>query len=55
MGLLSINFIPLEDNKSLKIPKGKSESMNRRRTDNTMDKRKRTYNDLQNIRIQVEI
>jgi len=26
----------------LKIPKGKSESVNRRRTDNTMAKRKRT-------------
>ena len=34
--------------KSLKIPKGKSESANRR-TDNTMTKRKRTNNDLQNI------
>jgi hypothetical protein len=28
--------------KSLKIPKGYSESVNRRRTDNTMAKRKRT-------------
>ena len=27
---------------SLKIPKGKSESVNRRRTDNTMAKRRRT-------------
>jgi len=27
---------------SLKIPKGSSESVNRRRTDNTMAKRKRT-------------
>jgi hypothetical protein len=42
MGLLSINFIPLEDKKCVKIPKGKSESMNRRRTDNIMDKRKST-------------
>jgi hypothetical protein len=28
--------------KGLKIPNGYSESVNRRRTDNTMDKRKRT-------------
>ena len=38
--------------KSLKIPKGISESINRRRTDNTMAKRKkdkRANNDLQNI------
>jgi hypothetical protein len=38
--------------KSLKIPKGKSESVYRRRIDNTMAKRKkyqRTNNDLQNI------
>ena len=34
--------------KSLKIPKGKSESVNRRRTDNTMAKRKSTNNDQQN-------
>jgi hypothetical protein len=27
--------------KMLKIPKGKSESVNRRRTDNTMDKKKK--------------
>jgi hypothetical protein len=33
--------------KSLKIPKGKSESVNRRRTDNIMAKRKGTNNDLQ--------
>ena len=38
--------------KSLKIPKGQSETVKRRRTDNTMAKRKkvkRTNNDLQNI------
>ena len=35
--------------KSLKIPKGKSEAVKRRRTDITMAKRKRTNNDLQNI------
>jgi cbb3-type cytochrome oxidase cytochrome c subunit len=33
--------------KNLKIPKGYSESVSRRRTDNTMTKRKRTNNDLQ--------
>ena len=32
----------------LKIPKGQSEAVNRRKTDNTMVKRKRTNNDLQN-------
>jgi hypothetical protein len=40
--------------KSLKIPKGYSESVNRRRTDNAIAKRKkykRTNNDLQNIHI----
>ena len=38
--------------KSLKIPKEKSKSVNRRRTDNTMAKTKykRTNNDLYNIR-----
>jgi len=41
--------------KSLKIPKGQSESVNRRRTDNTMAKRKRTNNDLQNIHIKLKI
>ena len=35
--------------KSLKIPKGQSESVYRRRTDNTMTKRKSTNNDQQNI------
>ena len=35
--------------KSLKIPKGLSESVNQRRTDNTMAKKKDTNNDLQNI------
>jgi len=30
--------------KSLKIPKGQSETVNRKRTDNTMTKRKRTDN-----------
>jgi hypothetical protein len=33
--------------KSLTIPKGLSESVNRRRTDNAMAKRKSTNNDLQ--------
>jgi hypothetical protein len=37
------------DKKSLKIPKGWSKPVNLRRTDNTMAKRKRTNNDLQNI------
>ena len=44
--------------KSLKTPrpKGKSESVNQgRRTDNTMAKRKRTKNDLQNIHIKLKI
>ena len=44
--------------KSLKIPKEQSESVYRRRTDNTMDKRKstkRTNNDLQNIHIKLKI
>jgi len=31
--------MPQLTKKSLKIPKGQSESVNRRRTDNTMDKR----------------
>ena len=34
--------------KSLKISNGYSEAVNRRRTDNTMVKRKRTNTDLQN-------
>jgi hypothetical protein len=37
----------LNGKKSLKIPKGLSESVNRR-TDNTMDKKKLQNNDLQN-------
>jgi hypothetical protein len=44
--------------KSLKIPKGQSESVYRRRTDNTKAKRKkykRTNNDLQNIHIKLKI
>ena len=44
--------------KSLKIPKGKSESVYQRRTDNTMAKRKkykRTNNDLQNIHTKLKI
>ena len=43
--------------KSLKIPKGQSESVYRR-TDNTMNKKKkykRTNNDLQNIQINLKI
>ena len=35
--------------KSLKIPKGQSETVYRSRTDNTMAKRKSTKNDRQNI------
>ena len=35
--------------RSLKTPKGQSEFVYRRRTDNTMAKRKSTNNDLQNI------
>jgi hypothetical protein len=44
--------------KSLKIPKGQSESVYRRTTDNTMAKRKkykRTNNDLQNMHIKLKI
>ena len=41
--------------KNLKIPKGQSESVYRRRTDNTMVKGKRTNNDLQNIHITLKI
>ena len=40
--------------KSLKIPKGQSESVYRGRTDNAMAKRKRTKNDLQNIHIKLK-
>ena len=43
--------------KSLKIPKGQSESAYQRRTDNTMAKRKKykkTKNNLQNITIKTE-
>ena len=40
--------------KSLKIPKGQSEYVNRRR-DNTKEKEKRTNNDLQNIHIKQKI
>jgi hypothetical protein len=42
----------------MKIPKGKSESVYRRRTDNTMDKKKKykgTNKDLQNIHIKLKI
>jgi hypothetical protein len=44
--------------KGLKIPKGQSKSVYRRRTNNTMAKRKkykRTNNDLQNIHIKLKI
>jgi hypothetical protein len=44
--------------KSLKISKGESESVYRRRIDNTMAKRKstkRTNNDLQKIHIKLKI
>ena len=48
------------DKKSLNMPKGQSESVNRRRTDNTMVKRKskkdkKTNNDQQNIHIKLKI
>ena len=45
------------DKKSLKIPKVYSGYVNRRRTDNTMAKKKykKTNNDLQNIHIQLKI
>jgi hypothetical protein len=41
--------------KRLEIPKEKSESVNRRRRDNTMAKRKKANKDLQNIHIQLKI
>jgi hypothetical protein len=44
--------------KSLKMPKGESEYVNRRGTDNAMTKKKmykRTNNDLQNIHIKLKI
>jgi hypothetical protein len=41
--------------KSLKIPKGQSESVYLRRTNNTMAKRKSTNNDVQNIHIKLKI
>jgi hypothetical protein len=37
-----LNSSPVFSGKSLKIPKGQSESVYRRRTDNTMAKRKST-------------
>ena len=40
---------------SLMIPKEQSESVYRRRPDNTMAKRKGTNNDLQNIHIKLKI
>jgi len=49
------NLFSILFKKSLKIPKGKSESVYRRRTDNTMTKRKSTNNDLQNIHIKLKI
>jgi len=39
----------------LKIPKGQSESVDRRRTDNIMAKRKSTKGDQQNIHIKLKI
>jgi len=39
----------------MKIPKEQSESVNRRRTDDTMAKRKNTNNDQQNIHIKLKI
>jgi len=56
--LVDVSFLqysPRVIKKSLKIPKGQSESVNRRRTDNTMAKRKKTSNDLQNIHIKLKI
>jgi hypothetical protein len=43
-----INLFNIYKKKSWKIPKGQVESVNLRRTDNTMAKRKMTNNDLQN-------
>jgi hypothetical protein len=40
--------------KSLEIPKGKSESVNRR-TDNIMARRKKANKDLQNMHIKLKI
>jgi hypothetical protein len=54
-GLLIVQIFNEMYMKSLKITKGQSESVNRRRTDNTMVKIKRTNNDLQNIHIQLKI
>ena len=59
--LLFIQSVPLitlmlcKCKKSLKIPKGQSESLYRRRTDNTMANRKSTNNDQQNIHIKLKI
>ena len=54
--ILQMKRVSLKYKKSLKIPKGKSTSVNRR-TDNTMAKQKniRTNNDLQNITHKLEI
>jgi hypothetical protein len=49
---LCVTWENIYKKESLKIPKGKSESVSRRSTDNTMAKRKkykRTNNDVQNI------
>ena len=40
--------------KSLKIPKGKSEFVYQRRTDNTMDKRKSTKEQSIHIKLKIE-
>ena len=53
----SISNTSLFANKSLKIPNGQAESVNQRRTDNTMAKRKKyktTNNDLQSILIKLK-
>ena len=57
-GVYQLFLIEEAVQKSLKIPKGKSESVNRRRTDNTVAKKKkdkRTNGDLQNINIKLKI
>ena len=50
-------IVSIQSKKSLKIPKGQSESVYRRRTDNTMAKRKSTkgQNDLQNMNIKLNM
>jgi hypothetical protein len=53
INISSSNFISKINIK--KMPKEYSESVNRRRTDNTMAEVKRTNNDLKNIHIKLKI